>query len=296
MTQQLPGPGAVFLDHVAHFVPDMDGAATALERCGFRLTPFTAQTNRVDGQPVPAGTGNRCAMLREGYVESLTATADTELARQLRERIADHVGLHLAAFSSADAAAEHRRLAANGFTTLPLVDMRRPVATERGSDDARFTIARIAHGSMPEGRVQFLTHHTEPLVWRDGFLDHPNGARALSGLWIAAENPAEPAQRFARFTGRAARRDGEVTTIALDRGAVHIARPHYLRQTFGIVPAGALPCFVAAQIAVADLTALETCLREAGLSGRRARSASEYEAIALDLPAALGGAMLFHQG
>src|SRR5438874_1324894 len=111
-------------------------------------------------------------------------------------RIADHVGLHLAAFSSADAAAEHRRLAEAGFATLPLVDMRRPVATASGSEDARFTIARIAHRSMPEGRVQFLTHHTEPLVWRDGFLDPPNGPRALTGLWIAAADPAEPAERF----------------------------------------------------------------------------------------------------
>src|SRR5438477_9073926 len=294
MTNQLPPPGAVFLDHVAHFVPEMDAAAAALERCGFRLTPFTAQTNRVDGQPVPAGTGNRCAMLRQGYVEILTAVAtpggNTVLARQLRERIAGHVGLHLAAFSSADAAAEHRRLAEAGFATLPLVDMRRPVTTHTGSEDARFTIARIAHGSMPEGRVQFLTHHTEPLVWRNGFLDHPNGARALTGLWIAADDPAEPAQRFARFTGRAARSDGEVATIALDRGAVHIARPDYLWQAFGIVPAGTLPCFVAAQIGVANLPALEGCLREGGLAGRRVRSASDDDAMALDLPSALCGA------
>ena len=40
MTNQLPGPGAVFLDHVAHFVPDMGTATAALERCGFGLTPF----------------------------------------------------------------------------------------------------------------------------------------------------------------------------------------------------------------------------------------------------------------
>jgi hypothetical protein len=300
MTNQLPPPGAVFLDHVAHFVPEMDAAAAALERCGFRLTPFTAQTNRVDGQPVPAGTGNRCAMLRQGYVEILTAVAtpdgDTELARQLREQIADHVGLHLAAFSSADAAAEHRRLAENGFALLPIVDMRRPVATGSGSEDARFTIARIAHHSMPEGRVQFLTHHTEPLVWRDGFLDHPNGARALTGLWIAAEEPAEPTARFGRFTGRPASQAGEVTKIVLDRGAIHIARRRYLRDAFGITPTGTLPCFVAAQIAVADLAILERCLREADLSGRPVRLASGDEAIALDLPAALGGAMLFHPG
>src|SRR5256885_16015969 len=105
MTNQLPPPGAVFLDHVAHFVPEMDAAAAALERCGFRLTPFTAQTNRVDGKPVPAGTGNRCAMLRQGYVEILTPvptpSGDTELARQLPESIPDHLGLPLAPFPRA---------------------------------------------------------------------------------------------------------------------------------------------------------------------------------------------------
>src|SRR5258707_4195710 len=121
MPNQLPLPGAVFLDHIAHFVPEMAPAAAALERCGFRLTPFTAQTNRVDGRPVLAGTGNRCAMLRQGYVEILTAvptpSGDTELARQLRERVADHVGLHLAALSSADAREGHRRLAASWVAT-----------------------------------------------------------------------------------------------------------------------------------------------------------------------------------
>ena len=296
MTNQLPQPGAVFLDHVAHFVPEMDAAAAALERCGFRLTPFTAQTNRVDGKPVPAGTGNRCAMLRQGYVEILTATGETELARQLRERIADHVGLHLAAFSSADAAAEHRRLGSAGFATLPLVDMRRPVATATGSEDARFTIARIAHGTMPEGRVQFLTHRTEPLVWRDGFLDHPNGAQALTGLWIAAADPREAAERFARFTGRDPHQAGEITTTALERGAVHIARPDYLSDAFGITPAGSLPCFVAAQIAVASLAEIIRHLAAGDVSFRRIRLPAEGDAIAATLPAALGGAMLFHAG
>jgi hypothetical protein len=293
MTDQLPGPGAVFFDHVAHFVPEMDAAAAVLERCGFRLTPFTAQTNRVDGRPVPAGTGNRCAMLRQGYVEILTATAETELAQQLRERIADHVGLHLAAFSSADAGAEHRRLADAGFTTLPLVDMRRPVTTGSGTEDARFTIARIAHGSMPEGRAQFLTHHTEPLVWPDGFLDHPNGAQALTGLWIAAADPAEAAGRFARFTGRPAHRAGEITTIALDRGAVNIAHPLYLSDALGITAAGTLPCFVAAQIAVTNLADISRQLTAAGIIFRQIRL-GDSDAIAATLPSTLGGTMLFH--
>ena len=86
MATQLPGPGEVFLDHMAHFVPAMEPAAAVLERCGFRLTPFTVQTNREGGVTVPSGTGNRCAMLRNGYLELLAATSDTPLAQQLRER------------------------------------------------------------------------------------------------------------------------------------------------------------------------------------------------------------------
>jgi hypothetical protein len=275
----------VFLDHTAFFVPAMAPAAEALERCGFRLTPFTVQTNREGAATVPSGTGNRCAMLRNGYLELLTATSDTPLSAQLKERIADHPGLHLAAFTSADAAAEHRRLVAAGFSTLPLVDMRRPV----GDDFARFTIARIAHGTMPEGRAQFLTHHTEPLVWLTDMLDHPNSAQALTALWIAADDPAEPAARYARFTGRPARREGEVTTIALDRGALCFATPAHLADAFGLVPAGTRPCLAAAAIAVADLATLETCLAGSGIEYRRTDTG-----ITVALPAGLGDALLFH--
>jgi hypothetical protein len=195
--------------------------------------------------------------------------------------------LHLAAFTSADAATEHRRLTAAGFPTLPLVDMRRPV----GNDFARFTIARVAHGTMPEGRAQFLTHHTEPLVWLPDMLDHPNGAEALSALWIAAEDPAEPASRYARFTGRPARQEGAVTTITLDRGALHTATPGYLKEAFGIVTAGTLPCLAAAAIKVASLTQLEKCL--AGSGFRQHRTAS---GIAVTVPPGLGDTLLFHEG
>jgi hypothetical protein len=285
MPNQLPQPGEVFLDHTAFFVPAMDAASDALERCGFRLTPFTPQTNREGGATIPSGTGNRCAMFRNGYIEVLTATSDTPLSAQLRERIAHHAGLHLAAFATADAASEHRRLGADGFPTLPLVDMRRPV----GDDFARFTIARVAHGTMQEGRAQFLTHHTERLVWLPDMLDHPNGAEALTALWIAADDPAEPAARYARFTGRPGRQDGAVTTVALERGALHVARPDYLKDALGIVPAGKLPCLVAAAIQVESLEKLEAILARSALSHRRIAGN-----VAVMLPAVVGDTLLFH--
>jgi len=285
MAKQLPGPGEIFLDHTAFFVPEMDGAAAALESCGFRLTPFTIQTNRVGDKTVPSGTGNRCAMFREGYVELLAATSDTPLAAQLRERIADHPGLHLAAFSAADAAAEHRRLGEAGFPTLPLVDMRRPV----GDNFARFSIARIAHGTMPEGRAQFLTHHTEPLVWLPDMLDHPNGAEALTALWIAAADPAEVAARYARFTGQPAFPNGPMTTIDLTRGRLIVMQPDFLRHTYGIEPAGKLPCFVAASVRVPSLATVKRYLDAAAIT-----HCFCHRVLVADLPAALGDALVFH--
>jgi hypothetical protein len=288
MLGQLPGPREVFLDHVAHFVPAMSSAAAALEGCGFRLTPFTAQTNQIDGKRVAAGTANRCAMLRQGYIEILAATEDTPLARQLQQRLVLHVGLHLAAFSSADAGGEHRRLADAGFPVQPLVDMYRPVSTDSGEQDAHFTIARIARGEMPEGRMQFLTHHTEHLVWRTGDLDHPNGAEALLALWIAAADLDEPARRFARFTGRPAVRNREITTIALDRGCLRFASPDHLHHRFGIASGPPLPYVAAYEISVSDLNRLGRCVASAGL----ALQATEG-GVVLMLPQSVGGTIVF---
>ncbi len=57
MAGQVPERGAMVLDHIGHFVPRIDEAAEAMRRCGFLLTPFSLQTNRVGGELVAAGTG-----------------------------------------------------------------------------------------------------------------------------------------------------------------------------------------------------------------------------------------------
>ncbi|HEX9461511.1 MAG TPA: VOC family protein, partial [Alphaproteobacteria bacterium] len=70
---QVPASGTLVLDHVAHFVPDADEAATALQQLGFTVTPFSPQSHRPSPEAAltPAGTGNRCVMLRRGYLEFL---------------------------------------------------------------------------------------------------------------------------------------------------------------------------------------------------------------------------------
>jgi len=138
--------------------------------------------------------------------------------------------------------------------------------------------------------MQFLTHHTEGLVWRDPFLDHPNGARALAAVWIAAADLAEPAQRFSRFTGRPIRREGEVSTIPLERGTVRVATPEYLRRELGIEPGSSLPYLAAYEVEIASLLQLAEVLDAAGLAPLRVR-----DGVAVSLPPSLGGTIVFRE-
>src|SRR5215468_7171718 len=121
--RQLPREGEIFLDHVGHFVPDPEAASHALARAGFAPTPASIQSNPdpAGGAPRLTGTGNVTAMFARGYIEVLFKTADTPLGRELDAALARYHGVHLAAFSVADAAAAHERLAGAGFRTQPLV-------------------------------------------------------------------------------------------------------------------------------------------------------------------------------
>jgi hypothetical protein len=271
---------------VAHFVPRMEPAAAGLERLGFRLTPFRAQVNAgPDGAPVPAGTGNRCAMLRRGYIEVLAAVAETPLAAQLRQKIARYTGIHLLAFGTADAARERARLAALGFEPLPLVDLRRPGF----GGEAEFAVTRVPPDAMPEGRMQFVQHLTEATVWHEDWLEHPNGALALDEVIIAVADPDEAASRFARFCGRSARRRAAGHfLLPCERGSLHLVAPAHLRALLGVEPP-VLPFIAAYGLLVRNITAIRAVLEEGG----GAVATLSPEALAVTSPAEIGGTLVF---
>src|SRR5262249_55359570 len=157
-----------------------------------------------------------------GYIEALFKVADTPLSYELDAAIERYPGVHLMAFAVADAAHAHHRLTARGFRVRPLVEMQRPVDTETGPGTAAFTIARVEAGEMAEGRIQILTHRTEETVWQPRWLTHPNGVWALAAVLIAVSDPQEAAERFARFSHRAAAATPLGRAIRLDRGRVDV--------------------------------------------------------------------------
>lgn len=270
--RQRPPPGQLYLDHVSHFVPDLVKAGALLESLGFAVTPLSAQVTQ-DG---PAGTANRCVMLRDGYLEFLTPTAATPNAGRMRASMKRYRGVHLVCFGTPTAAEEHARLERNGFAPQPPVHLERKV--ERGMS-ARFSVVRAAPGKMPEGRVQFVQHLAPEAIWRPQHLRHRNGVSAVSAAYVVASDPVRAAARWARFIGGLPRREGKLVALPTDRGKVLVGTRADLHSLLGAAPRS--PGIAGYALACKDPKAFAQRCKEAGLKVNRN--------LAVVLPPALGG-------
>ena len=253
--RQKPPPGDLVLDHVSHFVADLEAAARLLQKLGLIVTPLSAQM--VDGKP--AGTSNRCVMLEQGYVELLAPRPDR--------------GLRLACFGTPDAAAEHRRLADHGFAPLPLVNLSRKVDKK---SLARFKVVRV-NGRMPEGRIQYVQHLTPQHLWQKRYVNEFR----LEGIFVAARDPVAAAARWARFAGLIPRRTEEGIRLETARGSVLFAKRYPWRTP-------ASPALAGYQLACRQPQEFAARCSAAGIRVKRA--GSRYAAA---LPAVLGGAWVF---
>jgi hypothetical protein len=274
----------ITVDHVAHYVPSIDDAAAALRKLGYNLTPFSAQSHRLKpGAPlVPAGTGNRCVMLQNGYLEFLTPTHETPNAEQLRAAIARYTGVHLIAFGTQAPERDFARLQAGNFAPLPPLALQRQTSTETGVATARFTVVRVAPAAMAEGRIQFCQHHTPEVVWQPRWLSHANHAVGLAGVLICVADPAAAAQRYARFTGLPAMQSGAAWRLDCARGYLLFLDAATLRHALGIT-APTLPWIAGYLIDSDDMAATGAFTPGHAVDGR----------ICVQLPPALGSMMIF---
>jgi len=225
----LPDPGEIYLDHVGWYVPNLDKVGQVFAKLGFPLTPEALHVDREPetGEVIPQGSANRLAMLEEGYLEFLTDVADIDslVARHMRERRALYVGVHLTAFSVADAKMEAARLAADGIPLQPTVNLRRTVEAADGSEaEAGFTVIRAAFDAFPEGRIQTLSHLTPEHVWQDRFIASENGITGLAEVVFSVPDPAASAERLAAFTGCCSRQTNDGMVILLDRGRLSFVK------------------------------------------------------------------------
>jgi hypothetical protein len=277
--RQRPPAGELYLDHLAHFVPDLDAAAAVWQQVGFVVTPTSI--HNVSGKP--AGTSNRCVMLENGYLELLAPSEEkgvsTPHSRRVQELMKRYDGVHLACFGTPDAAAEHRRLADHGFEPDPLVNLERTV---EGGALARFNVIYVPPGKMPEGRVQYVEQLTPEQVWQERYV---NAGVRLSAVYVVAEDPAPTAARWARFAGLLPRAEGELVNLECARGRVRIGRRKTIEKLLGSAPPP--PALAGYALACSHPDRLAARCSAAGMAVKQL--GTRYAAV---LPAALGGAWL----
>lgn len=236
--EQLPRANQIFLDHVGWMVPDIALAEKVFENLGLPLTPLSVHgvTDPATGERKPTGTANRLAMLPQGYLEILTphGGVDNSTVQHLKASIARHIGIHLLAFSVADAEAGAQRLAADGFKLQPTVHLRRTVDAEAGGPaEVAFTVVRTGYDVFPEARCQLLTHHTPEHMWQKRYLPTESCITGLVEATLVVDEPAEVASRFSRFLARSVMPDKEDRLILLDRGRVRFVKRNSASNLFG---------------------------------------------------------------
>lgn len=291
---QIPAAGEKVLDHVAHWVPDLEAAGAALASLGFVPTPWSEQHAAPEpGAPIaPAGSANRCIMLRSGYLEVLAPLAPTPIGRELQAGIERYVGVHLLAFGSPDTGAEQARLEAGGYPQRPPAALRREVETESGETATlRFTVGRAKLGSMAEGRVQFLTHHTPEHLWQTRWLAHPNTAEGLAEVWIVTADLDEAAARYAGYLDRPADRVGAgAAAISLTRGRVSLFTPEAFRARLPGAAVPTLPFIAGYGLSVGDPGRARAFAERAPGAAIHALGPDRFAAA---LPGSVGGTLLF---
>lgn len=223
---------AAGLDHVGVCARDAGPLHAAFAALGFTLTPLAQQSN-ADGK---LATGNRCAMLRRGYLEFLAILQPGLPDNGLGRLLGRFEGTHILALAVEDPAAELARLRGAGLDIPGVAPLSRPCDDPAGRL-ARFE--RLPLPDAPEGRLQLIRHLTPELLWQERFLHHPNGAESLEEAFLVADAPMESAARLSRLAGLPLRpRPGGGVLLEMPHGAVSILSPAEAAEA---LPGVALP-------------------------------------------------------
>ena len=248
---------AIGLDHVGVAVPDLDAAAAEWEALGFTVQPLAP--HMADGKPT--GTGNRNIMLREGYIELLATIDPARPSGTIARFLGHHTGIHVLTLATDDEDAALARLARAGFATAIARSSRPAPPADGAAAFARLPLAEA------DPRIQLLRHLTPGLVWQEAFLAHPNGARALREVIVAADPPAGFAARLARAAGLPVVPDplGGLA-LRLPGGRVRILPPAAAALLLPGTPIPALPAILGIVVATDDVAAQGRTARASGVT------------------------------
>lgn len=264
MTQSVRG-----LDHAAHAVRDLDAAAEFYRKLGFSV----GARNRH-----PWGTHNNIIQLPGFFIELLTLAEPDKLGDDgfstMFASFADnfarrHDGLALLILESQNAGADVAAFKAAGISASDIMRFEREGKKPNGKTvKVGFSLAFAQDAHAPDIHFATCQQHFPENFWDPAFQKHANGAKAVTGVVLVADRPAEHRDFLLAYSGAlSANEYVDGMRIDLPRGAIDVVTPAAYTQQYGLAaPATENGARLAAlRFGVPDTAAIKSCLHAAGI-------------------------------
>ncbi len=250
------------IDHVLVAVRDLDKAADDWRRLGFAVTPR-------GGHP-EWGTANHCVMFEGDYVELIGAVGPGAKAEALRAILNDRgEGVAGLALASRDGAAACSDLRKAGVGCGEPQSLSRRLEAPEGTVTPMFSVFDLPEGTVPGATTIVCQHVTPELLRRKEWLEHPNGALAITSLTIAVDDPEAHRAGLEKVFGPgcAAVTDNTVA-VHTGHGMLLLVRPDEVTQLHpdeALEELSTVPAVVALTVAVYDADKAARHLAEQGV-------------------------------
>jgi Glyoxalase-like domain len=262
------------LDHIVHAVRDLDAAAEFYARAGFTV----GARNRHSW-----GTHNRIVQLKNAYIEILEVAEPQKIVPHgersfsfgafNRDFVGAHQGFSMLILNSSNAAEDARSFEASGIGGYEVFEFAREGKKPNGTTvKLAFSLAFVSDPKSPNVGFAVCQHHFPQNFWDPAFQTHANGAKAIAGVAMVAENPTDHHIFLKAFTGVSDLHSSSTGVRArTENGDIEIMEPVSFRDQFG-VPAdvsGEGMTLRAMRLEVADLAEVEALHRQNGVASQR---------------------------
>ena len=216
------------LDHVIILVRDLDDADARMARLGFRPTPRGYHSAHM-------GTANATVMLRNGtYFETLTVLQETPANAETRAVLAEREGPFGLALKTDDAHGAADEFEAAEIAAGGALAFVRPVELpERDAGRAASRSPAPAPRRRPGASLFVCQHHTPDIVWREDYLEQPNGATGLAEVIGIADDLAAIEDAYGVIFGDRVRAHGRPGHDRRRRRPITFLSPSAFVERFG---------------------------------------------------------------
>jgi hypothetical protein len=280
------------LDHIVHAVRELDAGAGLYRRLGFTV----GARNRH-----PWGTHNHIVQLPGFFIEILTVAEPDKLTGEgipalfgefNRRFLTEGEGFSLLILESTDAGADARAFTAAKIAVSDALRFDREGKRPDGSAvRVAFSLAFARDALAPAHSFAVCQQHVPENFWNPAYQKHSNGAIAVAGAVMVADNPSDHHIFLSAFTGeRELASSSAGVTVTTPRGEISVMTPAAFADHFGVaapaVTAGGR--LSALRLVSSDLRASEAALSSGGFSPMR-----RMDRLVVPAAQALGATLVF---